>query len=82
MCFFPLFSKSYALLNFLLIHLFSDFQKISLTILSCSASSLKFGEQVSQPISFYQVERVPKFIRQMSKSNCVVANPSNISAFC
>ncbi|SKB10195.1 hypothetical protein SAMN05421862_1456 [Pseudomonas extremaustralis] len=80
MVFFPLPSKNYALLDFLFIHLFSDSWKISLTILRCSATALKLGEQVSQPISFYQVEWIPKFIRQMSKSNCVVANPSNISA--
>ena len=56
MVFFPFLSESYALLNFLPFHLFSDFLKISLTILRCSSTALKFGEQVSQPISLYQVE--------------------------
>ena len=56
MCFFPLLSESYALMDFQFIHLFSDFWKVSLTILGCSATTLKFGEQVSQPISCYQVE--------------------------
>ncbi len=53
MCFFPFLSESYALLNFLLIHLFSNSWKVSLAIFRPNTSSFKFRKHISEAICLH-----------------------------